>query len=58
MARLDDEVTVKRLKRRGRDIVLVAENPAFAPIVVEPQRQSFAIEGIGVGIIRSGGKGL
>jgi repressor LexA len=59
VARLDDEVTVKRLKRRGRDIVLVAENPAFAPIVVEPQRQSFAIEGIGVGIIRGGGgKGL
>ncbi len=59
VARLDDEVTVKRLKRRGRDILLVAENPAFAPIVVDQAQQAFAIEGIGVGIIRGGGgKGL
>jgi repressor LexA len=54
VARLGDEVTVKRLKRRGRDILLVAENPAFAPIVVDPARQAFAIEGIGVGLIRGG----
>ncbi len=38
VARLDDEVTVKRWSRRGRDIVLTPENPDFAPIVVDPPR--------------------
>jgi repressor LexA len=47
-----DEVTVKRLQRRGREVLLVAENPAFAPIVVDPKRTTFVIEGIGVGIVR------
>lgn len=47
-----DEVTVKRLKRRGREIVLVAENPAFEPIVVDPSTTSFAIEGVAVGLVR------
>jgi len=47
-----DEVTVKRLSRRGREVLLVAENPAFATIVVDPRRTSFAIEGVGVGIVR------
>ncbi len=55
VARLGEEVTVKRLKRRGREVLLVAENPDFAPIAVDP-RQGFAIEGIAVGLIR-GGKG-
>ena len=52
VARLGEDVTVKRLKRRGREITLVAENAAFAPIVVDPARTSFAIEGIAVGVIR------
>ena len=52
VARLGDEVTVKRLKRRGREITLVAENAAFPPIVVDPKRTPFAIEGIAVGVIR------
>jgi repressor LexA len=47
-----DEVTVKRLQRRGREVLLVAENPAFAPIVVDPKRTVLTIEGIGVGIVR------
>src|SRR5215471_13386856 len=55
VARLNDEVTVKRLKRRGREVLLVAENPDFAPIAVDP-RNGFAIEGVAVGLIR-GGKG-
>jgi repressor LexA len=55
VARLGDEVTVKRLKRRGREVLLVAENPDFAPIAVDA-RQGFAVEGIAVGLIR-GGKG-
>jgi repressor LexA len=49
-----DEVTVKRFRRRGRDIVLSPENSAFEPIVVDPRTMSFAIEGIGVGLVRSG----
>jgi len=56
VARLGEEVTVKRLKRRGRDVLLVAENPDFAPIAVDPKTSAFAIEGIAVGLIR-GGKG-
>ena len=51
-----DEVTVKRLKRRGRELVLVAENPDFAPIVIDPKRATLTIEGIAVGLVR-GGKG-
>lgn len=49
-----DEVTVKRLRRRGREIALVPENDAFEPIVVDPRATAFAIEGIGVGLVRSG----
>jgi repressor LexA len=52
VARLGEEVTVKRLKRRGREITLVAENASFSPIVVDPSRTSFAIEGVAVGVIR------
>ena len=52
VARLGEEVTVKRLKRRGREITLMAENAAFAPIVVDPKKTPFAIEGIAVGVIR------
>ena len=53
VARLDDEITVKRLKRlRGR-LLLLPENPDFEPIEVDPRRtDSFAIEGIHVGMIR------
>jgi len=54
VARLGDEVTVKRLKRSGRDITLLAENPAFAPIAVDPKKTAFAIEGIAVGLVRGG----
>lgn len=51
VARLEDEVTVKRLKRTGRRIELIAENPDYSPIVVEGP---LAIEGIAVGLIRGG----
>ena len=54
VARINDEVTVKRFRRRGRQIVLAPENPQFEPIVVDPRQVSFAIEGIGVGLIRGG----
>ena len=49
-----DEVTVKRFRRRGREIILMPENAAFEPIVVDLRATAFAIEGIGVGLVRSG----
>ncbi len=49
-----DEVTVKRLRKRARDVVLVPENAAYEPIVVDPRRTPFAIEGVAVGLVRSG----
>lgn len=53
VARLDDEVTVKRLRRhRGGRIELIAENPDYGPVPVEGRE--FAIEGIAVGLIRNG----
>jgi repressor LexA len=52
VARLDDEVTVKRLKHERDRLLLLPENPDFAPIEVDPRRHAFAIEGRYVGIIR------
>lgn len=52
VARIGDDVTVKRLRTRGSRIELIAENPDFDPIVVDPRRDSFAIEGLAVGVIR------
>jgi repressor LexA len=54
VARIDDEVTVKRLQRRGAAIVLLSENPEFRPITVDPRQTAFAIEGIAVGLVRGG----
>jgi repressor LexA len=53
VARLSDEVTVKRLRRKGTAVELLPENPEFKPIVVDTRSEQFAIEGIAVGIIRS-----
>lgn len=53
VARLDEEITIKRLER-GRDgIRLLPRNPAHAPIVV-PADADFAIEGLYCGLIRQG----
>ncbi len=54
VARIDDEVTVKRFRRRGNVVRLLPDNPDFEPIVVDLRRQSLTIEGIGVGVLRSG----
>lgn len=54
VARIDDEVTVKRYRRKGSVVELIAENPDFAPLVVDLDRHALAIEGLGVGIIRHG----
>jgi repressor LexA len=53
VARVHDEVTVKRLRRRGNSVELLPENPEFAPIVVDPRTETFAIEGLAVGVIRN-----
>ncbi len=55
VARIDNEVTVKRLKRKGNAIELLPENDALKPIVVDPTANDFAIEGLAVGVIRQGG---
>ena len=55
VARIDNEVTVKRLKRKGNSIELLPENDALSPIVVDAQVNDFAIEGLAVGVIRSSG---
>jgi repressor LexA len=54
VARVHDEVTVKRFHRRGAMVELLPENPEFEPIVVDTRRETLAIEGIAVGVIRNG----
>ena len=54
VARIDDEVTVKRLKKQGNVVELLPENSEFTPIVVDLRQQSFTIEGLAVGVIRNG----
>ncbi len=54
VARLQDEVTVKRIQRNRNSVELIAENPDFAPIVVDLKRDPLEIEGIAVGVIRNG----
>ena len=54
VARIDDDVTVKRYQRKGAKISLIAENDDYEAIEVDLQTQSFAIEGIVVGLIRQG----
>ena len=53
VARLGDDVTVKRLRRRGAIVELLPENPDFEPLVVDTRREELTIEGIGVGVIRN-----
>lgn len=53
VARLDGELTIKRLSRSADSLCLLPRNPAYAPIVVSPG-QDFAIEGVFCGLIRQG----
>ena len=53
VARLDEDVTVKRFRKQGAIVELIAENPDFQPIVVDTRHQPLAIEGVAVGLIRS-----
>lgn len=52
VARIGDEVTVKRFNRNGNKVQLLAENPEFAPIEIDLQTQDLVIEGLSVGVIR------
>lgn len=53
VARVEDDVTVKRLEKKGSQVLLHAENEEFAPIVVDLNHQHLSIEGIAVGVIRN-----
>ena len=54
VARIRDEVTVKRFSRSGHLVQLLPENSDFEPIELDLRQDELAIEGIGVGVIRSG----
>ena len=53
VARLGDEVTVKRFRRSRGVIELIPENPDFQTIVVQPGEEDFELEGLAVGLIRN-----
>ena len=53
VARVEDEVTVKHFHRAENVVRLLPANEEFAPIEVDLRKQRFAIEGMGVGIIRT-----
>ena len=54
VARIDDEVTVKRFQRNtnSSEIQLIPANPNYSPINVDLSEKDFAIEGLSVGILR------
>lgn len=55
VARLGDDVTVKRFKRKWKNQVwLLPENSDFEPLIVDSRSQELVIEGIAVGVIRQG----
>ncbi len=54
VARLEDEVTVKRYRQQGAVVWLLPENEEFEPIQVDLAHQSLVIEGVVVGVIRDG----
>lgn len=53
VARIGDDVTVKRFQKTGSLIELLPENPDFKPIRIEPGEDNFALEGLAVGLVRS-----
>ncbi len=54
VARIHDEVTVKRFKKVRDQVHLLPENDAFEPIIINLKEEPLEIEGLGVGIIRNG----
>ncbi len=53
VARVEDEVTVKRFQRDGRQVLLHPENEEFSTIKVDLASEHFDVEGIAVGVIRN-----
>jgi len=53
IARVGDDVTIKRLKLRGHKAELIPANPDFATLYLDLHHDSLAIEGIAVGVIRN-----
>lgn len=54
VARVEDDVTVKRFEKKGNIVYLHAENPEYSPIKVDLAHESLTIEGLAVGVIRNG----
>ena len=54
VARLHDEVTVKRIRKTRDKVELIPENPDFETRIVDLKREALEIEGIAVGVIRNG----
>lgn len=54
VVRVDDEVTVKRYKTRGRNVWLYPENPEFKPLRVDTSKHTVVVEGVVVGVLRVG----
>jgi repressor LexA len=52
VARLDDEVTVKRYRQEGHKVWLLPDNPEFDPIQIDLREQALTIEGVVVGVLR------
>jgi repressor LexA len=53
VARLDDEVTVKRYRQAGHQVWLLPENPDFKTIEIDLREREFVIEGVVVGVVRN-----
>ena len=53
VARLDEDVTVKRFQRKGSQVWLLPENEELEPIAVDLSCQQLTIEGLAVGVIRN-----
>ncbi len=54
VARLEDEVTVKRYRQAGTMVTLLPQNPDYQPIKVDLKAEHLVIEGVVVGVIRNG----
>jgi len=58
VARIDEEATVKYFRRHGQQVRLEPANAAYKPIEIDLRKQELTIEGLAVGIIRTGMKKL
>ena len=58
VARVGDDVTVKRLKVRGQKAELIPANPDFKTLHLDLTRDTLAIEGVAVGVIRNLSRGM